>query len=47
MATTIETTGATSPAASLLPYYERQEVVQTFVVVTDEWENTVDKRGNM
>lgn len=47
LATTINTTGATAPAASLLPYYERKEVVKTFVVVTDEIENTQSKSGHM
>lgn len=31
---------ATSPAASLFPYYERKEIVKTFIIVTDEEENT-------
>lgn len=30
----------TSPAASLYPYYERREIVKTFIIVTDEEENT-------
>lgn len=29
----------TAPAASLYPYYERKEVVKTFILVTDEIEN--------
>lgn len=32
--------GCTAPAASLYPYYERKEVVKTFVLVTDEVENS-------
>lgn len=30
---------STSPAASLYPYYERKEIVKTFILVTDEEEN--------
>lgn len=41
MAVEITATGGTSPAASLWPFYERKEVVKTFVIVTDEEENTV------
>lgn len=40
MAMTIKTQGSTAPAASLYPFYERKEVVKTFIVVTDEEENT-------
>ena len=32
--------GMTAPAASLWPFYEKKEVVKTFVIVTDEEENT-------
>ncbi|XP_060085365.1 uncharacterized protein LOC132564751 [Ylistrum balloti] len=32
--------GGTSPAASLWPYYENKEVVKTFIMVTDEEENS-------
>nr|XP_054749411.1 uncharacterized protein LOC129254897 [Lytechinus pictus] len=39
MASTLKTDGMTAPAASLWPYYERKEVIKTFVVVTDEEEN--------
>ncbi|ARF11787.1 hypothetical protein Klosneuvirus_2_223 [Klosneuvirus KNV1] len=31
--------GSTAPAASLYPYYERKEIVKTFILVTDEEEN--------
>ena len=31
--------GGTTPAASLWPFYEKKEVVKTFIVVTDEEEN--------
>jgi hypothetical protein len=31
---------STAPVASLLPYYKNREVVKTFIVVTDEEENT-------
>ena len=30
----------TSPAAALVPYCEKQEVIKTFIIVTDEEENT-------
>lgn len=39
MAITIKTRGSTIPAASLMPFYKKKEVVKTFVVVTDEGEN--------
>ena len=40
MATTLKIDGSsTAPAASLWPYYERKEVIKTFIVVTDEEEN--------
>ncbi len=32
--------GTTAPAASLYPYLERREIVKTFIVVTDEIENS-------
>lgn len=32
--------GSTSPAASLYPYYATKQVVKTFIIVTDEEENT-------
>lgn len=47
LAKTIDIKGATAPAASLLPYYQRKEVVKTFVLVTDEEENTPSKTGYM
>lgn len=31
---------STAPAASLVPYYEKKEVIKTLVIVTDEEENT-------
>ena len=40
MAVTVRAEGGTAPAASLWPFYERKEVVKTFIVVTDEEENT-------
>ena len=43
MAVTVRATGSTAPAASLYPFYERKEVVKTFVIVTDEEENTACK----
>lgn len=33
-------TGSTSPAASLVPYYDNKEIIKTFIIVTDEEENT-------
>ena len=39
LATTIDIGGGTAPAASLLPFYLRKEVVKTFILVTDEEEN--------
>ena len=39
MAVSIEADAATSPAASLYPFYEKKEVVKTFIIVTDEEEN--------
>lgn len=40
--------GRTAPAASLYPYYERKEIVKTFILVTDEEENCdyTGKSGN-
>ena len=32
--------GLTAPVMSLLPYYEKKEIVKTFILVTDEVENT-------
>ena len=40
MAVKITASGATAPAASLWPFYEKKEVVKTFVIATDEEENT-------
>lgn len=41
--------GGTAPAASLCPYYNKKEIVKTFVIVTDEEENanatTEDKKS--
>jgi hypothetical protein len=39
-ANTVETRGYTAPAVSLLPYYDQKTLVNTFIVVTDEEENT-------
>jgi hypothetical protein len=35
--------GSTAPAASLVPYYDNKEVIKTFIIVTDEEENTSAK----
>ena len=40
LAFTTEASGCTAPAASLVPYYDRKEVIKTFIIVTDEEENT-------
>jgi len=40
MATTITACRSTAPAASLYPFYIKKEVVNTFIIVTDEEENT-------
>ncbi|XP_072023498.1 uncharacterized protein [Amphiura filiformis] len=40
VATSIRASGCTAPAASLWPYYEKKEIVKTFIMVTDEEENT-------
>lgn len=41
--------GGTAPAASLVPYYDKKEIVKTFIIVTDEEENedasTSDKKS--
>jgi hypothetical protein len=39
-----KSSGSTSPASSLYPYYERKEIVKTFILVTDEEENTGYKK---
>ena len=31
--------GSTAPAASLVPYYDKKEIIKTFIIVTDEEEN--------
>lgn len=36
----MKATSATAPAASLYPYYEAKEIIKTFIMVTDEEENT-------
>ena len=40
MSNTCKASGCTSPASSLLPYYEQKKHVDTFIIVTDEVENT-------
>ncbi len=37
---TIKTNRATAPAAGLWPYYEKKKIIKTFIIVTDEEENT-------
>ena len=40
MAYTTQADGSTAPAASLVPYYDNKEIIKTFIIVTDEEENT-------
>jgi hypothetical protein len=40
MALTTKASRSTSPAAALWPFYENKQVIKTFIVVTDEEENT-------
>merc|ERR1712142_751192 len=40
LATTITACCSTAPAASLYPFYAKKEVVKSFIIVTDEEENT-------
>nr|XP_006823148.1 PREDICTED: uncharacterized protein LOC100371489 [Saccoglossus kowalevskii] len=40
LAVTVKTDHMTAPAAALKPFYDKKEVVKTFVIVTDECENT-------
>lgn len=40
VAHTTKALGSTSPAASLVPYFDSKEIVKTFIIVTDEEENT-------
>lgn len=40
---TMKTRGCTNCASSIAHYYERRETVQTFIIVTDEEENTQNK----
>ena len=43
LAVSIEADAATAPAAALYPFYEKKEVVKTFIIVTDEEENETFK----
>ena len=43
---TIKAGCSTAPAASLLPFYEKKHKINTFIVVTDEEENTSCKSGD-
>lgn len=40
MAVNINADGGTAPAASLFPFYEKKQEIKTFIIVTDEEENT-------
>ncbi|XP_062598671.1 uncharacterized protein LOC134260104 [Saccostrea cucullata] len=47
LAMEIKAEGGTCPAAALLPFYQRKEVVKTFVIVTDEEEVEREPATNM
>eukprot|EP00800_Vazella_pourtalesii_P004862 TRINITY_DN15629_c0_g1_i1.p1 TRINITY_DN15629_c0_g1~~TRINITY_DN15629_c0_g1_i1.p1 ORF type:complete len:581 (+),score=124.63 TRINITY_DN15629_c0_g1_i1:210-1745(+) len=36
----VTASGSTAPAACLYPYFEKKQIIKTFVIVTDEEENT-------
>ena len=38
-AVAVNADGGTTPAASLMPFYQGKEKVKTFIIVTDEEEN--------
>lgn len=38
--------GSTAPAASLVPYFDSREIIKTFIIVTDEEENTEGKSSD-
>jgi hypothetical protein len=38
-----EAEGSTAPAASLVPYFDKKEIIKTFIIVTDEEENADGK----
>ena len=40
VAVKVNASGSTAPAACLYPYFEKKETIKTFVIVTDEEENT-------
>ncbi len=39
IAYTTKANNSTAPAASLVPYYDKKEIIKTFIIVTDEEEN--------
>ena len=40
MAVKVNASGSTAPAACLYPYFEKKQIIKTFIMVTDEEENT-------
>lgn len=36
---TVKTVGSTCHAAGLLPFYEKKQIIKTFIITTDEEEN--------
>jgi hypothetical protein len=46
LALSTQATGSTANAAGLVPYYDAKEVIKTFVMVTDEEENTDAQLAN-
>lgn len=47
LAMEVKAGGGTCPAAALLPFYDRKEVVKTFVIVTDEEEAESESSTNL
>ncbi|XP_061179409.1 uncharacterized protein LOC133188033 [Saccostrea echinata] len=47
LAMEVKAGGGTCPAAALLPFFQRKEVVKTFVIVTDEEEVEKEQTTNM
>nr|XP_034307490.1 uncharacterized protein LOC105347606 [Crassostrea gigas] len=47
LALEVKAGGGTCPAAALLPFYDRKEVVKTFVIVTDEEEAESESSTNL
>lgn len=47
LAMEVKAGGGTCPAAALLPFHDRKEVVKTFVIVTDEEEAESESSTNL